>query len=93
MVLDFVYHWIIHLRRFHYFVRLARIKILNQFQFVELLRRNDTERVREVMKSTTRLIYTFTTSLTKNNIKLLLGVFFLYTPRDYTKSVGLNWNL
>ena len=35
MVLNFVYHWIIHLRWFYYFMWLARIKILNQVQFVE----------------------------------------------------------
>ncbi len=38
MVLDFVYRWIIHLRWFYYFVRLARIKILNQFPFVEQIK-------------------------------------------------------
>ena len=37
MVLNFVYRWIIHLHWFYYFVRVARIKILNQFQFVELI--------------------------------------------------------
>ena len=38
MVLDLVYHWIIHLRWFYYFVRLARIKILNHFQFIEQMK-------------------------------------------------------
>ena len=36
VVLNFVYHRIIHLHWFYFFVCLDRIKILNKFQFIEL---------------------------------------------------------
>ena len=37
MVLNFVYHRIINLHWFYFFVWLDRIKILNKIQFVELI--------------------------------------------------------